>query len=71
MVCVDSICATVFPFASSTRVFTVADLAAPESFTISVFTFTVPDSFDTCGVVTNVPYHATCNGAVTTSRTSR
>ena len=81
-VCVDSICPTVFPLASSTMVLTVADFArpaptsgyppgAPESFATSVFTFTVADCFETCGVVTNVPYQATCSGAVTTNRTSR
>ena len=32
---------------------------------------TVPAAADTWGVVTKVPYHATCSGAVTTSRTSR
>ncbi len=53
------------------RVRTVADLAAPASLTTSVWTWTVPDSFDTCGVVTNVPYQATCRGAVITRRTLR
>ena len=52
-------------------VVTVADLDLPESFTISVFTFTAPDSLDTCGVLTNVPNHATCKGAVTIRRIFR
>lgn len=57
MVCVDAICATVFPLASNTLVLTVTDFAAPESFTTSVFTFTGPNFFETRGVVTKEHYH--------------
>src|SRR5512140_1673330 len=66
--------ATTFPLLSAMSVFSVALTAAERLFCTSVLICTVldePEFVARVGVVTQVPYQATCSGSATTTFTSR
>ena len=57
---------TIVLVASAMMVLTVQFAGTAFSFFISVLTLTLAPDAETCGVVTNVPYHVTCSGLVIT-----
>ena len=72
--CGDETVVTTLPVVSTMSVFSVALTAAARLFCTSVLISTVPDEPEfvvNVGVVTQVPYQATCNGSVTTTNTFR
>ena len=72
--CCEEMVATTLPSLSTMSVFNVALTAAERLFCTSVLISTVldePELVASVGVVTQVPYQATCSGSVTTTNTSR